>query len=881
MRETMKHHTSILLGLALLLPASLTAQPGFSAPPSNTRMVRLDNGLHLLMIRLPGVPLVGLSAQVEVGSNMESEATSGCCHMLEHLLFNGTTSMSQEELYAAVDRMGGYNNAHTTNWYTNYMMLVPPESLGEGMEIQSSMLYRSTLPAEKFEKERGIVLEEIAQGRDRESVYDRMQAEWHDFLLEGSAQELPTLGTPATLGRLTRDEVLGFYQSWYRPNLTMLTVMGPIEFDDCLAKVEASYGQAAPGPRPDVIPRPAVLPLGQHRVRRLPVEQARLMLAWPAPALGEEGVLASTALTALLDPDGPALLSVGLFMQGLPPLPGLEISCSNEPGAAHFSVAANLPEGFTAEELEHGLVAALRSLASLEIPASKLEEWRLSQRTAEALLMEKPHYFGMSHAAEIVHTGFDGVLDLQARLKAIRPEDLAQLAGRCFAPAPAALLILPEGTSVGAVSTGHDALRVLTQPSGLTLIADSTGESDIFALQLMIMHRSAWEGPQRAGAIDLLHRLWADSPKARELARLGAQLKFHDAEYIPYDDHYTSPAWSFVRMEVLADEAATACELLVELMRDTPLEMDAFQDLRQAALRRAASKDGSASERARQLLDHALLGDSPSALPPEGDSQSLSLIKLSDLETLRSVILDPGNLVFSTRGPVGAGQLDSLFQSLLPPQAEATAALEALQAINQGLQRNPERTGFVPLSAKAPLTAADSTLRSQLGSAQSAIRMGSVFSHRPEDAAALRVLFSIISDRMAFDLRETRGWAYSLGAWASSRKGVAQAGATIGTRPENREEALRAMNEYLHNVKLKNLSEDEVTRTVSSLIGRERMRRMSSINQAWYRALDVISGDQDRTAKEDTELLAVRPEDVLRVARETLPTLHWITVIVE
>jgi predicted Zn-dependent peptidase len=608
-----------------------------------------------------------------------------------------------------------------------------------------------------------------------------------------------------------------------------------------------------------------------------------LYLAWPAPALGEPGTLAVTALAALLGDDGAGLLATSLFMQGQPPLPGVMFSVNTEPGVAHLAVEVDLDPDQDPAEVRDRITAALSGLGDVSVPADRLEEWVLAQRTAEALLLEKPHYFGMSHAGDIVHTGFDAVLGLQARLKALAPADLQAVAPRRVQrparhPAdPARSRMTPAVRNSGCRS--H--VEVIHQPSGLTLIADSTSESGVFALQLMLMHRSAWEGPRRAGAIDLLHRLWADSPQALQLARMGAQLKFHDAEAIPYDDHYTSPAWSFVRMETLSDKALPACELLLDLLRNTPLEESAFELKRMDALRRAEQRQTSASERAADRMDEELLGSIPSALPPEGSPSSLESIRREELETLRTVILNPANLVFSTRGPVSAAALDSLLGRLLPPAPLAPETLTALRAFNPGLQPDPAKEGFVPLSPQASVTPGSYTVTDSLGSAQSAIRLGSVFPCAPENAAALRVLFAVISDRMAFDLRETRGWAYSLGAWASARKGQGQAGASMGTRPANRDAALEAMRGYLGRFDGDKLTEDEVSRTVSSLIGRERMRRMASINQAWYRALDVIAGDPERTARDENALRAVTRDDLLRVAAEVLPAMQWITVTVE
>jgi zinc protease len=120
--------------------------------PKGVSIHQLNNGLQVLLIENPSLPMIGVNVAVKVGSAYETFSTSGMSHMLEHLLFNGTTTRTQKQLYDDVDRIGGYNNASTAEFYTNYMMVTPSEQIGKGMAIQADMLFRSVLPADKFEK---------------------------------------------------------------------------------------------------------------------------------------------------------------------------------------------------------------------------------------------------------------------------------------------------------------------------------------------------------------------------------------------------------------------------------------------------------------------------------------------------------------------------------------------------------------------------------------------------------------------------------------------------------------------------------------------------------------------------------------------------------
>ena len=122
---------------ALPLLISQETKHGEQQLPKGASIYQLDNGMYVLLIENPASPMVGANVAIKVGSAYETFSTSGMSHMLEHLLFNGTTTRDQKQLYDDVDMIGGYNNAHTDNYYTDFMMVVPAENISKGMEIQA------------------------------------------------------------------------------------------------------------------------------------------------------------------------------------------------------------------------------------------------------------------------------------------------------------------------------------------------------------------------------------------------------------------------------------------------------------------------------------------------------------------------------------------------------------------------------------------------------------------------------------------------------------------------------------------------------------------------------------------------------------------------
>jgi len=150
-----------------------------------------------------------------------------------------------------------------------------------------------------------------------------------------------------------------------------------------------------------------------------------------------------------------------------------------------------------------------------------------------------------------------------------------------------------------------------------------------------------------------------------------------------------------------------------------------------------------------------------------------------------------------------------------------------------------------------------------------------------EDRPALALLFALISDRMAFELREERGWAYSIGCWVSADDSLAVAGAYMGTRPENLEAALAGLRRHLAGRELKGLDQAELDKVRGGVLGRGLMRSLASINQAWNLALGTLEGDPDARAARLEALRGVTLDDLRRVQRRYLPDRPWTTVVID
>jgi zinc protease len=263
-------------------PAAAPAS-GQAGKPAST-VATLDNGMKVILVENHSNPVVVSIVVVNAGSRDETPSMSGASHMLEHLLFNGTARRTQEQLYAENDRYGIYNNASTGVDHTSFIVLSATRNADHALDVQADMLLNSTIPAEKLEKERGIVIEEIGKDSDRTDYL--ADVFFKRSLFAGTAYERPVLGTVNSIKHLPREGILAYYRKYYVPNNMSAIIIGDFDTAAMLAKVGKLFGDAPAG---DIEPRPAravVPPEGRAlETFRAPARRIYLNAGYPAPGV--------------------------------------------------------------------------------------------------------------------------------------------------------------------------------------------------------------------------------------------------------------------------------------------------------------------------------------------------------------------------------------------------------------------------------------------------------------------------------------------------------------------------------------------------------------------------------------------------------------------
>lgn len=265
----------------------MTPEHGWSAggagspPADHVRRSELDNGLRVLTDSTPQRSTVSVSAWVGVGSRDEPDVLAGASHFLEHLLFKGTDDRSARDIAVAVDGVGGDMNAFTSNEHTAFYAAVPAADTALAVDLLLDVISRPALRAHDVDAEREVILEELAAAC--EDPDDTASVALYEALFPGHPLGRETLGTPETIERLGRDDVVGFFNRWYRPANLVIAAAGALDHDDLLDEVAKRFGDMPGGECPQR-EAPAADPL-PHVFNEHPGELVHVGLGWRAPAI--------------------------------------------------------------------------------------------------------------------------------------------------------------------------------------------------------------------------------------------------------------------------------------------------------------------------------------------------------------------------------------------------------------------------------------------------------------------------------------------------------------------------------------------------------------------------------------------------------------------
>jgi zinc protease len=231
--------------MSLALSPVSAAQP--PAPQTLAFHGKLDNGLEVVVVSDRRAPVVTHMVWYRVGSADEPQGKSGIAHFLEHLMFKGTEKIPAGEFSKIVARLGGQDNAFTSQDITSYFQRVAKEKLGQVMSMEADRMANLRLDEKEVLTERKVILEERRSRVDNDPSA-LLQEQMLAALYVAHPYHNPVIGWETEIRKLSRTDALAFYKRFYAPNNAILVVTGDVSSDEVLGLAKDTYGKISANP---------------------------------------------------------------------------------------------------------------------------------------------------------------------------------------------------------------------------------------------------------------------------------------------------------------------------------------------------------------------------------------------------------------------------------------------------------------------------------------------------------------------------------------------------------------------------------------------------------------------------------------------------------
>lgn len=242
---------SVIICLGLFMTVAIEFATSSYAGDARATMFKLDNGMDVVVIPDHRAPVVTHMAWYRVGAADEAPGVSGIAHFLEHLMFKATENMASGEFSKTIAKLGGQDNAFTSQDVTAYFQRISRDRLPTVMKMEAERMTKLRLEVNEVLTERDVIKEE-RRSRTDNNPSAVLAEEMNAALYQSHPYGIPIIGWMHEIAELSREDALAFYRRHYAPNNAILVVAGDVTPQEVLQLAQETYGKIPKNP--DVVP---------------------------------------------------------------------------------------------------------------------------------------------------------------------------------------------------------------------------------------------------------------------------------------------------------------------------------------------------------------------------------------------------------------------------------------------------------------------------------------------------------------------------------------------------------------------------------------------------------------------------------------------------
>ena len=839
-----------------------------SSIPPGVKLTILENGLAIIVREDHNAPVVSAQAWAMSGSIHEANwLGAGLSHVLEHMLFKGTTTRPGSRIDQEVQEAGGYMNAYTSFDRTVYHIDVPNTGAVTAIDILCDIMQHATLPPDELAKELDVIRREMDMGQDDPSR--RSGRRLFETAYTKSPYRFTIIGYPDIFNELKPENIRNYYHEKYSPNNCFYVVAGDVKNDQVVAQIKSAYSKSKARPVPlPVLPLEPKQTASREIIEEAKIELGHVHFAWHIPELRHADVPALDVLAVLLGSGRSSRLFQQVReRQGVvhhvdawtysPGLPGL------------FGVSA-VVDGDKYDAARSAILAEIEKVKSLSVSGSEIQK-AVKQFISATLSARKT----MEGQAQNLGGNWLAANDLNfserylAAVKRVSHVDVQRVAREYLsAENRTVYALLPEGATPKSASeeeiNADHAIQMITLPNGLKLLVKEDSRLPFVEFRAVFQGGVLAETAANNGATLLLAKLLIKGTTRRNAETLATEIESVGGHL----DSYGGNNSFGVNAEVLSSDFATGLDLVADVLLN-PLfpagELEREKEIQIAGIR---SRKDELLKSASLAMRRGLFGEIGYGLDSLGSEESVEQVSVADLKSLHARLSTPDNCVLAIFGDVKMASVKLAVEKALggwktgsPParqfSGQASPVLDSVRRVEE--VRDKKQAVLV-------IGFPGTTMAS-------------------EDKYALDLLQECCSDlgsRLFLRIREQLGLAYYVGAQNFAGLAPGYFAFYTGTEPAKAEQVEKELLAEASLLRTEGLTAEELKRAKAKIIGQKKIARADLGNLASTAALDELYGlGWQRAELDDVKYEAVTLEQVQAAARKYLREDAFVVAIMK
>ena len=345
---------------------------------------KLDNGLDVILHQDKSDPIVAVAIMYHVGSNREVPGKTGFAHLFEHMMFQESENVGQDEFFKKIQASGGTLNGGTGNDQTIYFEVVPKNALEMVLWLESDRMgyLENTVTKSAFANQQNVVQNEKRQSYDNRPYGFNSWVIAKNLYPAGHPYNWTVIGEMEDLFNATVDDVKAFHSKFYVPNNTSIVLAGDFEIDDVKPLVEKYFGEIPAGEEVmDMEPQPVTLPETKKLFHEDNFAQTpQLTMIWPTAEQFSDDSYALDFLAQVLG-KGKKSPFYKVIVKDKKLAPRAGVYNNSMELAGQFTVSVNANAGTSLAEVENAVFDAFNLFEEEGITEKDLEKHKAGLET--------------------------------------------------------------------------------------------------------------------------------------------------------------------------------------------------------------------------------------------------------------------------------------------------------------------------------------------------------------------------------------------------------------------------------------------------------------------------------------------------------------------